>query len=162
MTARESRHGHELERGHAQRRQMVQLSDRGPEAAFGRERADVGLVHHRFGPGPAAPAAVGPAEGGGVDHLARSMHVLGLEARSRVGHAQAVGQFVAVAATGPSRVGFELVPAVRPGRQRDRLGPSLQPEQHALAGRGEEAETHAAVRLDGRAEREGAPGSEGV
>ena len=60
--AREIGDRHELDRGHAQCHQMVELVDRGAEGALRREGADVQFVDDRLLPGAAAPAVVAPGD----------------------------------------------------------------------------------------------------
>ena len=80
---------HDLDRGDAKLHEMVELLDRGGEGARRREGADVELVEHRLSPGATGKVVV-PRERGRVDHLARPVHVLRLEAAGGVGHQQPV------------------------------------------------------------------------
>jgi hypothetical protein len=103
--AREIRNRHDLDGSDPERDEVVELADGGAEGALRREGADVQLVDHRLIPGPAAPDGVTPGMGEGGDHLARSVHVLGLVAGGRVGHAQPVRQHEAVACAGSDTQG---------------------------------------------------------
>ena len=102
---------HDLDRGDAELDEMVELVDRGAERALGREGADMQFVENRLVPGPAAPPRIGPAIGRRVDHLARSVDIVGLIARRRIGNAHAVRQHETIARTGARPVGNQLVPA---------------------------------------------------
>ena len=100
---------------------MVELAGSGPERSFRRERADMQFIEHRLVPGATGPGRIGPAVGRRIDHFARAMHVLRLEARRRVGHLAAVRQ-------------AEAVERARPRRLRPRVRASPRPR--ALMGRG--------------------------
>ena len=91
---------HQLDRGDAEVDQRLQLLRRAGVGALGREGADVQLVDHRLAPRPAGPGVVAPLVGLRVDHLARPVDVLGLEARGRVGNQQLAVDAVAVARAG--------------------------------------------------------------
>src|SRR5690606_22142287 len=88
--ARAFGYGHQLERRNAERDEMVELFLDCGVRARGRERADVQLVEHRLAPWTSAPVAVLPVELPRVNHLAGAVHVDGVEAGSRVRHAQRV------------------------------------------------------------------------
>ena len=79
---------HELDRGNTEITKIVQLPRGGREGSCLGERADVQLVDDGLVPRPAAPVAVGPRKRGRVDHLARCVHVLRIEARRRIGNPQ--------------------------------------------------------------------------
>ena len=83
-------HRHDLQRGYAQIGEIVEPLDNAVEVARRREAADVQLVDHRLFPGPAAPVAIGPVEGGRVDDLGGAMDVVWVVARGRIGHQQSV------------------------------------------------------------------------
>ena len=70
---------------------MVELPRRAIERALGRERAKVQFVENDVVPGQTRP---GLAEGIGlrVDKLARTMHVVWLEARGRIGDKRPVAE----------------------------------------------------------------------
>ena len=76
---------HQLDRGEARVGDVVELVDGAAKRALLGERADMQLEKHAFVPRPADPAARLPVIGW-IDHLARPMHVVGLEARRRIGH----------------------------------------------------------------------------
>ncbi len=127
---------HELDRGDAERRQMVELGLDPGEVARRREGADVQLVQHRLVPGPAPPVRGGEREAVGVDHLARSERVEGLVARGRIGHLKAAdGEEIARACAGA--LDPERVPALALGAHGDRaLGDAARVEHEAdLGGR---------------------------
>lgn len=148
---------HELDRGDAQLGQRVKALPRGRESAFGREGADVQFVDHRLLPRPAAPGPVLPCIGRRVDDAARAVHVLRVEARGRVRHAQAVRQAEAIAVAGPRLVQVESVPAFRvvqhAMRARAGVGPVLQ--HHQFDGRCPQCEAYAALGQDAGAEGHG-------
>ena len=108
----ESADRHDLDRGHAQRDEMVEPAYGGTERALGRERADVQLVEDGLRPAAALPARVAPDVGCGIDHLARPMDILRLMAGSRVRHERAIRQHEPVTRAGTRQVGDELVPAL--------------------------------------------------
>jgi len=68
VPARELGHGHQLEHGHAQVGEALQVRDRAGERALGRERADVQLVDHGVVEARGAERVVGPPERAGVEH----------------------------------------------------------------------------------------------
>ena len=120
VAAREVADRHDLDGGDAETHEVVQPIDGGAERARGREAADVQLVEHGLVPGLAAPGLVAPPVRGRVDHLARAVDVLRLEARGGIGHQQAVGQPEAVERAGLGVAHHELVPAL--GRCRPWAG----------------------------------------
>ncbi len=101
-------HRHDLQHRRAQVGQRRQLLGGGAPGPPGRERADVHLVDHLPLPPRPPPAAVGPAEGGRVDHLGGPVRPVGLEPRRRVG----IGRVPAV----------EAEPVARPGPRRGHPG----------------------------------------
>ncbi len=115
---------HQLDRRDAELGEVAELRDRGDEAAFGGEAADVQLVDHRLGPGPAAPRGIAPFVGTRVDHLAGGVDVAGIEARGRVGNRQTIGHPEAVAVAGLRVAHHPHVPAVAAAlhRQTDAAG----------------------------------------
>lgn len=76
--------------------------------ARGREGAHVQLVDHRLVPGAPAPVCIAPLVGRRIDQFACTMHVLGVETRSRVRHDQPFVDAVAIAAAGARGTGFQL------------------------------------------------------
>ena len=92
--------------------QVIELRDRGPEGALGRERADVELVEHGLLPGPPAPVRVGPGVGVRVHHLAGSVDIFRLVARRRIGDDRSVPEREPVAAAGRGPIGQHGMPAV--------------------------------------------------
>src|SRR5271166_1436721 len=91
---------------------MIEPPYCGAEGAFLREGADVELVEDCLVPGPSPPALVGPAIGCGIDHLARPMHILRLEARGWVRRLEPGRQREAIERPGGGLVERELVPAL--------------------------------------------------
>src|SRR5437763_3269401 len=61
--ALERRDGHQLERCHAHRREVIELSARAFEPALRRKAAEMRLVENRLSPWPPAPLRMLPAEG---------------------------------------------------------------------------------------------------
>src|SRR5690242_506659 len=100
---------------------MVEPVDGGAEGALGREGADVQLIDDRLLPRAAAPVRIAPNMSSGVDHLARSMHVLGLVAGGRVGHALPAWEGETVRRAGARPVRYQFVPALVGGLHRYRL-----------------------------------------
>ena len=74
---------HQLDRGHAEGGQVIELFGRGVERPLGRERADMQFIENRVLPAKARPGVV-PRISGGIDRLARPVHVLRLEPGSGV------------------------------------------------------------------------------
>ena len=83
--AGEGRHGHQLDRSHAERTQASQTRDHGVERSLVRERADVELVDDEVVERDALPALVGPGERTRVDDCRRTSHAVRLCARARIG-----------------------------------------------------------------------------
>ena len=92
---------------------MVELAAQAIVGALLAERADMQLVQHRLVPRPARASPGAAMVAPRIDHLARPVHVVGLEARDRVGHRLAVVEPEGVAAAGPRGGGGELEPAIR-------------------------------------------------
>jgi hypothetical protein len=146
--ARKVRERHQLDGGHAQFGEFPEPFARGVEGAFGRERADVQLVHHGLFPWAAAPRAVVPCVAARVDDHAGAVHVLRVEARCRVGHGGAVGQFEAVAVAMRRAGQVQAVPALGVARHAMRRMLAVQGpvcEQHKLLRRRPQGESHAGV-----------------
>ena len=99
---RKLRDRHQLDRGHAERDEIVEPRDRAGEIAALGERAEMQLVDDHLFPAPAAPAGIGPAIGAGIDDLAGAVHAVRLIARGGVGVVAAVDA-VAIARTGRRR-----------------------------------------------------------
>jgi hypothetical protein len=110
---------HDLDRGNAQISQQIQLFYRRDERSFRGERADMQLVDDHLLPGATAPACVPPEIAAGIDDLAGSFDILGLEARSRVGDFLAVLEHKAVAHPCAGILHFDLVPTSHYRRHRD-------------------------------------------
>jgi hypothetical protein len=91
---------HQLDRRHAELRQVRQLLGRRGEGAGGRERTDVEFVQDQLAKGGAAPAGVGPSEAVRVHHLGRAVNALRLTARGRIGIRPLAVHAVAVALAG--------------------------------------------------------------
>ena len=133
---------------------MVELVDGGAEGALGREGADMELVEDALLPGAAAPAGRRATDrpAGSID-LARSVHVLGLEAGGGIGHREAVLEPEAVAGAGRRRP-RPWPRASRPRRPIIAIGslPSISRRDDLLLGRPEAKED--AVLLQARPERQ--------
>src|SRR6185503_10205532 len=80
---------HELDEGHPERSEVVELVERSAKRAARSERADVKLVDDGLVPRSAAPTAVAPHIGARVDDPARAVRVV-VCATCRVGHDAAV------------------------------------------------------------------------
>ena len=130
---------HQLHGGHAQfhqaRKEVLDLG-------VGAEQADVQLVDHRFVPGPPAPLVDAPGVGAMVQHLAVSMHAVGLELRGRVRHPGATIDAVTVASRAS---GAQRPKQVRPlpwnwAPKRRRIAitgvPRAGPERYSSTGAG--------------------------
>ena len=98
--ARKVGHRHHLDRRDAQLHQVVEAIDRRDERALRRERADMQFVHHRLVPRAAAPIGVAPCMRARVDQHAGPVHVVGIEARGRIGYPQAAVDAKRVAVAG--------------------------------------------------------------
>ena len=88
-----------LDRGNAEPREVIEAPDGGIESPFGGKSADMQLVDHGLMPRAAFPVRIRPGERHRIDHHARGMHILGIPARSGVGHADAVVDAVLVGRT---------------------------------------------------------------
>ena len=154
--AGEVRDGHELDGGHAQRGQMVEFGGTGAEGALGGEAPDVQFVDHGLAPGAPPPVDVDPGVVLGIDDFARALDVGGLEARGRVGDRQAVREHETVAAAGVRPIGGEAEPAVRGGRERQRLR-IVNDDVDRPDRRSPECESNLAVALHFRAEAHAVP-----
>ncbi len=76
--------GHQLDRGHAQLAQALEVRDHAVERALLRERPDVQLVDDEVVERDAVPRGVRPAEAARVDDLRRPADALRLEARAGI------------------------------------------------------------------------------
>src|SRR5580765_8376965 len=129
---------------------MPELADRSGVSTFGCEGADVQLIDHRLAPRPAVPARALPRIGARVDHLARAIDVLRLEARGRVGHQLLAIDAVLVERAGAGIALHALEPAF--ALRLHRLGLPVDDEIHGLRRRRPQTEAHAALREHFRAE----------
>ena len=108
---------HQLDGGDAEGGQTRQVARNAAEPA---EHPAMQLVEHRLRPWSAAPMAVSPLVGGGIDHDTAIMHVAGLRPGRRIWHAPPTREHIAVARTGAARR-FHLEPAVALPLHRNRL-----------------------------------------
>ncbi len=76
---------HDLDRGHAEVAERVEVRDRGVEGALGGERADVELVEDELLAGEAAPGAIVPGVSRDVDDRRGAVHAPRLGARGGIG-----------------------------------------------------------------------------
>src|SRR5262249_4016097 len=143
--AREVADRHDFDRGNAERGQVLEFGDRGPESALRRESADVQLVDYRLRPRAASPTSVAPNVGRGVDHFAWAMHIRRLIARGGVRYAQPVRQHEAVSRADLSAICDELVPALLDALHRHRLAVEL--DLHLLVEGRPEAEANRSIGL---------------
>ncbi len=134
---------HQLDGGDAQ---FCQLRQPSLERGIAAEQADMGLVKHRFMPGPATPLRVAPAECGGVDHAAFALDTAGLVAGGRVRHAQLVIDAVPIGLAGNS-CQFGAEPAV-PRRLQRISAIAAQLDLHPVGIRGPQREPHLAAGQD--------------
>src|SRR5918992_5450765 len=101
------------------------------------------LIDDRLLPRSAFPAAILPAKAPRVDHLARSMDIVGLEARGRVRDAPVFIDTKAIVAAGSGPVGYKLKPAPLKRRHRQDHIPKTEVN---LIGRGcPEPKPHPAI-----------------
>ena len=142
---------HQLDRGDAELGEVGEASPRAGEGALRAEGADVQLVEHRLGPGPAAPLRVPPRVAARVDDQRGAVHGLGLAARGRVGHLLAALQREQIGLAGTGR-GVDLVPAAieRPHRLAQAAG--RQDEADLPLARRPEAEAGVSFAEEERAE----------
>src|SRR5690606_3907326 len=96
------RHGHQLQRVDAERKQIIKAGNDGVKSSLISKRAHVKFVQYKFAKRNAAPGIIRPAESIVVDDLGGSMYGFRLIERHRV------GQIIAI-------VGYEVIPP--PGRQ---------------------------------------------
>lgn len=148
---------HQFDSGDPQSYQMIEFFADASVGSGRRKSADMQFVEHGLLPGAAVPCGVLPGEGGGVDHLARAVNIVGLMARRRVGHRLAGVDDIGIAAAWPRRRGREFEPAFprlvhRQARPRT-LG--AQPQRDIARRRRPQAKSHLAVRQHRGAERHG-------
>ena len=140
---------HQLDRGHAEIRQIGQALDRRAKGTSGRESADVQLVDDRLVPRPAGPVAIVPFEHRGIDHFARAVRIVGIRARRRVGYFETIVDAIAIAAAGPCGRRDDLEKAAFGPRHRKPLGRSalrsLEDQIDAARRRSPEAKAHTAI-----------------
>ena len=108
---------HQLDCGDAEGSQTRQVARNAAEPA---ERPTMQLVEHRLRPWSAAPMAVAPLVGTGIDHDTAVVHVAGLRPGGRIGHALPAREHIVVARSGATRR-FHLEPAVALLLHRNRL-----------------------------------------
>src|SRR5262249_9833127 len=107
----------------------------------------------RLAPGASAPRRVVPVEGGGIDDLARAVHVARLEAGGRIGHRELAVDHELVEGARRGQVGARDIPAPLGARHRQRAGVAPdQPHPHPLGAPGPESQHHATLRADRGAE----------
>ena len=116
--ARECSHRHQLDHRHAERRKMVQMTDRPEKGSLLGKRADMQFVQHGLRPGPSRPVCVGPAVCLGGAQFGPTVSALGLAARGRVGDQRAVAGEAVTAGRGQWNAGG--VPAFGRGLHGDR------------------------------------------
>ena len=133
------RNGHQLNRGHTQCGQVIQLTRGSLKCTLGRKRADVQFIQHGFRPWPPVPVAGLPRISGRIDHLARAGHVLGLKSRCRIGHIHPVRQHVTVARSRSGVGNRKLMPTVSIGLHRLGFTPSDR-QPNRIHGRTKETE----------------------
>ena len=108
---RNVRERHQLDRRHAERREVIELRLRGRVRSFGRKRPSVQFVEDVLVPRAPIPRVVRPRERARVDDDACLMDALRLKARSRIGNEQLADR-EAVARPGPRIGAHGLEPAV--------------------------------------------------
>jgi len=140
--SREIGNRHEFQGGYAKFREIVQPFDGARKTACRGETADVEFIDHRFLPGAALPSIFGPLEGGRVNHFGRTMYVIGIKARDRVGNQQPVGQPELVTAAGASRRQRQLEPA-RTRRHHGHFARLVEAQGHRIDARSPQAKTDA-------------------
>lgn len=97
----EIRKRHQLQGGEADVRQVCEPPAHAGIVSARAEGADVRLVHHGLAPCAATPCGMLPSMAVSGDHLAGAVDVVGLKARRRIRHPQAVRQQVTVAVARP-------------------------------------------------------------
>ena len=135
---------HQFDRGDAELGEAVEMRDRAGEIAGLGECAEMQFIDHDLMPRAAAPPDIAPLIGAGIDHLADSVHAIGLMARRRIGINGAIDA-VTVARAWSGLSARQREPAIglrnhRHGRilrifqqQRDLLGARRpQPKPHAV------------------------------
>src|SRR6516162_2776152 len=122
--ARKRSDRHQLDRGGAELDDMIEMLDSPGEAAGPGERAEMQLVNDNLFPATAAPVGIAPIIRPRIDDLARTVHTLGLTARSRVWKGPTVDE-VTIAHSRPGHAGRRREPAARLVLHGDRLGERL-------------------------------------
>jgi len=154
---------HQLERGDTEVGEVIEPCRGCRQRALRRERADVQLVEDQGLPRVAAPGRVGPLEPPGVHDLAGAVHVPGLEARGRIGHAQGAVDAIVVARATARALDRGLEPAVGRGPERaGRLAGGVEAELDCGRARRPEAEPDPAAGQHVGAEGHRVSGSHGA
>ena len=81
---------HQLDGGYTEGDQIVEFLLHSFVCSRRREGTDVQFIENSFFPGLAGPFAVLPVEACGINYFTGTMHILRLEARSRIGNGQTV------------------------------------------------------------------------
>src|SRR5215469_5528353 len=115
---------HQLDRSCAELDDMIEMLDGSGEAAAAGESAEMQLVNDNLFPTAAAPAGIAPIIRPRIDDLARTVHALGLIARSRVRKGPAVDE-VTIVRPRHGDAGRRREPAARLVLHRDQLGERL-------------------------------------
>src|SRR5215831_12104138 len=124
VTAGKRSDRNQLDRGRAELDDMIEMLDSPGEAAAAGESAEMQLVNDNLFPTAAAPAGIAPIIHPRIDDLARTVHALGLIARSRVRKGPAVDE-VTIVRPRPGDAGRRREPAARLVLHRDQLGERL-------------------------------------
>src|ERR1700712_4885324 len=77
--ARKVRHGHDFNRRHPQRNEVIEFRDRSNERALIGESPHVQFIDNGFRPGPIMPSRVTPFEFRWIDNFAWTMYIVWLE-----------------------------------------------------------------------------------
>ena len=102
---------HDLNCGHSETREMVELLDGGDEGAFRCESPDMQFVEHRVVPRASAPI-LSPVIACMVDRLARPVDIPRLELRRRIGHKHSIRQLKPIERTVGGAIDERLEKAV--------------------------------------------------
>ena len=121
-SAAESADRHDLDRGDAEGRKMIQFLCGSRERALRGKSADVELVKHDVVPLPTLPGFP-PSIGAGIDGLAGTIDALRLRTGRRVGNLSAVRQRKPVTRSCGQSLDEGLVKAVRATRHGDGAAP---------------------------------------
>ena len=138
---------HQLDGGDAQILEVAEPVGDALVRAFRREGADVQLVEDRVLPRPPGPVRMLPGVGVRVDHLARAMDVVRLEARHRIRRLQVAVDLEAVAGAGADALDGGFAPSGGIGLQRQHplVAAAAEAERHRFGVRRPQAEAHAGV-----------------